>query len=65
MPAQENMGDKRPTNKPGLYRNPDGLEILTTSGEKGRIQADAIVQQGYVWVSEKPETKAVVDTPKK
>lgn len=63
MSTIEVMGDKRPENKPGVYRHPDGHEIETASGSFGKIQADAIVQQGYVWVSDKP--KKTIETPKK
>lgn len=68
MATTEIMGDGRSENKPGVYRREDGKEMVTSTGNFGRIQADAFVQQGYVWVApvpsktEKEEVKT--ETPK-
>jgi hypothetical protein len=65
MSANETMGDSRPSNKPGVYRTPDGHEITTTRDPRfAAIQADAMVQQGYVWVSDFPEETKTKETPK-
>lgn len=62
MPANETQGDKRPVNEAGVYQLKEtGAEIITASGDKGRIQADAIVRQGWVRVGDIPT--AEIKTP--
>lgn len=56
MSANENQGDGRKVNLPGVYENPDGLQIQTSSGSRGQIQADALVQQMFKRVGDKPST---------
>lgn len=65
--VEEKQGDNRAVNRPGVYRREDGKEMVTSKDPSfGRIQADAIIQQGYVYAGDhsilnKPET----ETPKK
>lgn len=59
MSVNEIRGDGKPVNKPGLYRREDGIEIETSQGVHGATQADAIVQQGFVYVE-----KTKTETPK-
>ncbi len=66
MPATETQGDRRPVNEAGVYQLKEtGAEIVTASGDKGRIQADAIVRQGWVRVGDIPSgtPKAETKTP--
>lgn len=58
MSANEIQGDGRPVNQPGLYRQKEtNIEIVTAPGSNGRIQADAMVQQGFVRVGDIPTQK--------
>lgn len=42
-------------NEPGVYRHPKAKkEVITVPGEKGKIQADALVRAGFVRVSAVP-----------
>lgn len=68
MSTQETQGDGRPTNKPGVYRREDGSEMVTAKDPIfGKVQADAIVQQGYKWAGDHSilDEKPTVETPKK
>lgn len=65
---QEVQGDGRPANLPGVYRREDGSEIVTSIDPRfGRIQADAIIRQGYVYAGPHSilEEKTEKETPKK
>lgn len=58
--AQETQGDKKPANKPGLYRQDEsGAELTALSS----VQADAFVRLGYHYVEDapKPNTKVTKD----
>lgn len=63
--TSEVQGDGRPTNLPGVYRREDGKEIATTTDpDLGRVQADAIVQQGFKYAGPHSILEEK-DTPKK
>lgn len=43
--SSESNGDRRPINLPGIYRHgPSGKEVITSDGDEGVIQADAMMQ---------------------
>lgn len=63
----ENNGDGRPFNKPGLYRHPEsGAEVIVTHDPKlGSAMADGVVQVGYKWVSDAPKAEAPAEAKSK
>lgn len=60
MSATETQGDGRPTNRPGVYRDPqNGAEVIVRHHPKfGSAQADAAVRLGFVYVGTEEEVAA-------
>ena len=62
--AQE-FTDGKEGNKPGIYvQKESGAQVITSDGDEGVIQADALVRVGYEWTNPVPSRLEILEAQK-